>query len=169
MKIRVGFSRTNTILSKLIRWFTDSQISHTYIRIYDDFVGVPIVLHADKHPGVCIIHGPLFDIENEVYTEYEIDSDLLDGSIKKNFALLGLKYDRWNLFSWAWVLTFKRWMEKKIENPIEDPKKLICVDFVLRILNGAKLTNLNIGNLTPQDLMNWMESNYVDMGWKKVL
>lgn len=47
MKIRVGFSRTNSILSRLIRWFTSSPVSHTYIRLDDQLLGQPLIIHAD--------------------------------------------------------------------------------------------------------------------------
>lgn len=166
MKLRVGFSRTNTFLSKAIRWFTNSPISHTYIRLDDEFLGNPLIIHADL-PGVVIVHASLFDKNNDVFCEYEIENESLDRALKKNLSLLGKKYNYWHLLDWAWFITFKRWVQKKIENPTEDPKKIICVDFVLRVLNCAKLTHLEIGSMTPKNLMEWIENHYKELGWKK--
>lgn len=167
MKVRVGFSRTNGIVSRIIRWFLGSKVSHTYIRLDDRFLGTPLVFHAD-YVGVVIVHAPLFEKQNIVVEEYEIENDSFDYAIKKNLALLGKKYDYWNLLGWAWVIALKRWFKRKIENPIDDPKKLICVDFVLRITNCAKATNLPLGIMTPKELRKWYTENYESLGWKRI-
>lgn len=168
MKVRVGFSRTNTFISKAIRIITKSEVSHVYLRIEDEFLGVPLILHSDKHPGVCVVHAPIFEADNQIIAEFEIEAKLLDYSIRKNFSLLGKEYDRWRLFAWAWVIAFSRWMKRKLQDPTEDPRKLICVDFVLLILNAAKVTNLQPGTMTPKDLYQFFQENFETENWKKI-
>ena len=146
----------------------DSEISHTYIRLDDSFLGTSLIFNADL-PGIVIVYAPYFDAQNVAVEEYEIDDPRIEAAVKNHFRLLGKKYDFVNLFGWAWVITFKRWFKKKMLNPIDDPKKLICVDFVLKITNDAGITpNLPIGQMTPAMLHKWFESNYKECGWKKI-
>src|SRR5574343_1123540 len=130
MKLRVGFSTTNTLMSRLIRLFTNGPVSHTYVRFYDEFLKDEFVAHAD-FPGVLILQANQFEKNNIIIEEFEITDEKLKDSLRRNFRLLGKKYDYWNIVGWAWVLAFKRWAKKKIENPIDDPNKLICVEFVV--------------------------------------
>lgn len=118
--------------------------------------------------GVVVVYSSIFDKNNETFVEFEIESSDFQKSLKKNLVLLGKKYDYWNLLDWAWMITFKRWVEKKIKNPIEDPSKIICVDFVIRVLNAADLTKLTLGSMTPKNLMEWFEANYKELNWKKI-
>ena len=91
MKIVVGFSTTNSLISKIIRSFTKSEVSHSYIRVYDEFLKTPLILHADWG-GVMFSHAEKFDIENRAAEEFIIDDTRLDCSIKKNLWHLGKKY-----------------------------------------------------------------------------
>lgn len=167
MKINVGFSKTNSIFSKLIMVFMKSDISHCYIRIEDSVLGVPVVIHSD-FIGVVIEHADIFDKKNIAIEEYEINSEHLDDSIKSNLRFLGQGYDWMALFGWAWTIIFKRWVKRKIKNITVDPIKLICVDFVLHVLNEAGLTTIPYGFLTPKDLRMWMMENHQNMCWKKI-
>lgn len=167
MKINVGFSRTNSIFSKLIMMFMSSNISHCYIRIEDSVLGVPVVIHSD-FVGVVIEHADIFDKRNTAVEEYEIVDDNLDASIKSNLRFLGKGYDWMALFGWAPIIIFKRWIKRKIKNPTTDPKKLICVDFVLHVLNEANITTIPYGFLTPKDLREWMNEKYKELDWNKV-
>lgn len=168
MKVRVGFSRTNTFISKAIRIITKSEVSHVYLRIEDEFLGVPLILHSDKHPGVCVVHAPIFEADNEIVAEFEIEAELLEYAIRKNFSLLGKEYDKWRLFAWAWVIAISRWVHRKLRDPTEDPRKLICVDFVLLVLNAAKITNLGLGSMTPKDLHQYFKQHFSIENWKKI-
>lgn len=168
MKVRIGFSRTNAFLSRTIRWFTRSNISHSYIKFYDDFLGVSLIIHAD-FPGVVIIPESKFKINNIPIEEYEIDDNRLGDSIRKNMRLIGKKYDFLNLFGWLPVIVFKSWFKRKIKNPLDDPKRLICVDFCLHIINEAELTMLPYNTLTQKDFRKWCDDNCEKLGWTKII
>jgi hypothetical protein len=166
MKVYVGFSTTDGIWSRLIRWFTEAQVSHTYIRVYDEFLETPIVIHADL-PGVIIEHAEIFLEKNVVIEEFEIDDERVKLGLKKNLCHLRKKYDWWDILDWALVLKFRRWFKRKIREPLEDPKKLICVDLVARVLNDSKITHLPLGELHPKRLRVLFNENYKQLGWKK--
>jgi hypothetical protein len=156
MKVSIGFSTTNTLISRIIRRLTKANISHSYIRLYDGFLGVSLVIHAD-FPGVVVIPASKFDKENIAIEEFEIDDPRLGESVRKNMRLIGKKYDFLNLISWLPVMIFKSWFKRKIKNPLDDPNKLICVDFCLHIMNDAGVTCLPYNVLSPKELCKWFE------------
>lgn len=168
MKVALGFSRTNNLPSKLIRWFTKSQVSHTYLRLYVPTFKRYFVLHADWD-GVKFELAEKFDTENIVIKEYIINDKRLDDAIVKNLWYIGRRYDYVKLFNWAWAIMLKRWIVRKVKDPSADPKKLICVDFNLYVFNGAGITNLPIGEMHPQELDKWCEDNREKMNWKLVI
>lgn len=168
MKIKVGFSTTNTFYSKIIRWITKGNVSHVYIKLYDETLGTDIILHSDM-PGVVIGLDEIFRIKNFTVEEYEIEDDRLNKAIKDNLWHLGKSYHYFKLIDWAIFIIFKRWLVRKIKDPITNPKKLICVDFVLFILNDAGITHLPIGFMTPFDLLKWCQENFEKLGWKRTI
>lgn len=162
MKIRVGFSRTDTLISKMIRRFLRANISHTYIRYHDEYMDIDYVVHADW-PGVLPIPAERFDKENVVVEEFEFD--IPKSALKFNLhKFLGNRYDYLAILGWAWTIAFRRWMKIKLENPIDDPKKLICVDFCLRVLNAAKITNIPSTSMNPIMLLRYLRENHEQLG-----
>jgi hypothetical protein len=174
MKLCVGFSRTDSLISKTIRLFLGSNISHTYLRIHDEFLATPLIIHADWN-GVEIMHADQFDKENIIIEEFEIIDEKLDVSLRKNLRLLGRRYDYLVLFGWAWTIAVRRWVKKKIEITIddpksifEDPKKIICVDFIIKVLNDSSVVKLRYKNYNPKTLNEWFNLNYSSRGWRKI-
>lgn len=168
MKIRVGFSTTNSIFSKIICWFIDDDVSHSYICFYDEFLEEHLVMHADW-PGVIIEPLALFDATNTIVEEYIINDPRLKASLTYNLRHLRKKYDYWNIAYKAWAITFKRWITRKVKKPTENPTKptkMICVDFVLYVLNRASICDLPYGELNPKDFRKWMRENAEANGWK---
>lgn len=166
MKITVGFSTTKAIYSRIIRWFTNSPISHVYIRVYNETFGTDLILHSDM-PGTIISLAEAFDITNFTTETYEIEDERLKEAIKDNLWHLGKGYHYFKLVDWSLFIILKRWLVRKVKKPITNPKKLICVDFVLFILNEAGITHLPIGLMTPHDLLMWCRENFEKLGWKR--
>lgn len=163
MEIRVGFSTTTNWFSKIIRWVTRSKVSHTYIRVHDTFFDETFVLHVERK--MHIQRGEDFDAENIPYEEYIIDDDRLDESMKKNLRHLGKKF-HWS--DWAgWFPVADKVAKTKIKPPAHRFKKMICVSYVLRVLNDAKITCLPYGVLTPELLRQWFDHYYKQYGWAK--
>jgi hypothetical protein len=167
MKFRIGFSTTNSFWSNLIRMFTKSHVSHVYIRLEDDFLGTQLVIHADWL-GVCIDYLDTFKQLNKIIVEYEIEHPDFEKVIKQNFKFLGKKYDYSLLLSHVWFIVFKRWFQRKVKNPLVDPTKIICVDFVLRILNELEVTNLPYKLLYPRTLLEFIDDIHEKQNWRKI-
>lgn len=170
MKIAVGFSTTNSFFAKAVRFFTNSTISHTYIRFYDKTLKTYLILHAD-FGGVQFTLAERFDAENTSMCEYVLHDPSFDVAIVKNLWHLDKKYHYRKILEWMWLIVLKRWIVRKIKQPFphRNPKKLICTDFVLYILNAAGITDIDIGSMTPQDLLKWFEEHYEKMNWKKIV
>lgn len=168
MRLAFGFSRTNNLPSRLIRFFIKSPISHTYVRVYDKFFKVPLILHSD-FGGVQIVLAEKFDIENIAIEEYIIDDFRMDDAVKSNLWHLGKGYSYVKLVNWAWAIILKRWFVRKMTDPSENPAKLICTDFILHILNASGLATIPIGSMNPAEFRQWCEDNHERLGWRKVV
>lgn len=167
MKIVVGFSKTRSIPSKLIRWFLGTSFSHCYIRLWDPFWKTEQIFHSD-FPGVVLTNAKIFEKENFPIEEFEVDDEKLLESLRKNYNLLGTKYDYSALFGWGWTIAFQKWIKKKIEKPFDDPKEILCVEFVIKVLNDAKIVHLPNGTLNPKTFFEWVKENHEVLGWKHV-
>lgn len=165
MRVRIGFSTTNSSVSRLIRWWVKDKVSHVYIKFYDEFLGAWLILHADW-PGVIIEDAELFDKQNIVIEEYEIEDPRLKATLKKNLRHLRKKYDYWNTIGWAWAITFKRWVKKKYQNPLEDPQKLMCTDFITRFLSD--IYELPKESFNPMTFRKWMSEVYLIHNWTRI-
>jgi len=165
MKIVVGFSTSDMWFSKIIRFCTRSKVSHTYIKIYDEFLEESLILHVER--TMCILREKEFKRDNIIIEEFEIDDKRLDDSIKKNLKHLGKKFAWWDWFSWFPLV--KKWLKTKIRNPSYSFQKMICVDFVLRVLNDSGMTHLPYNVLTPETLRQWFNYFYKRFGWQKII
>jgi len=163
MKIILGFSTSATLFSKIIRFCTRSEVSHTYIRIYDDFFETSFVLEVER--TMRILRSEEFDRDNVIVEEYEIDDERLDKSVKHNLKHLGKTFNWLDWFGWFPLI--KKWAKTKIKSPTHSFKKMICVDFVLRVLNDADITHLPMGVLSPEILRQWTNEYFTKFGWKK--
>ena len=159
---------TNFLPSKLIRFFTNASVSHTYIRYYDRTWKKYMILHSD-FGGVQPALAERFDIENTAIVEFVIEDLRLIEAVANNLWHLSKGYNYKRIWSWMWLIILKRWFVRKIKAPTISPKSLICVDFILYILRDARLTELEIGQSTPADLLKWFEENYEQKGWTKVI
>lgn len=164
MKCSIGFSTTSSLASKTIRLIAGGKTTHCYVGISDKFLGIPVVLHSDYN-GVVIESRKIFDQRNITLIEFEFDSDNTRAAITNNMKYLGLKYDYRALKDWAWALMFQKWVEKKIERPFDDPKKIICVDFAIKVLNDMGESELPLGRMIPTTFLQWCEENYEAKGW----
>ena len=164
MKIAVGFSRTDMWFSKIIRACTRSKVSHCYIRVYDEFLKTTLILHVEQ--TVRVHRAQEFDLENTAIEEFIIDDDRLDDSIVHNLRHLNKKFAWGDWF--GWFPLFKKWVKVKLRSPTHSFKKMICVDYVLRVLNDAKITHLPYDALTPELLRQWFDYYYEQFNWTKV-
>lgn len=164
MKIRIGFSTTDAWFSKIIRFCTKAKVSHTYIRFYDETIGANMVVHVEK--TMLMVLGEEFDKLNTPKVEYIIDGgDALQESMRENLRNLEKKF---NWFDWVgWLPFLSGWMKRKVRSPKRTFNRMICVDYILRVLSDAKIAYLPEGLMTPELLRQWCDHHYELLGWEK--
>lgn len=163
MRVSIGFSTGTGLFSKIIRVCTRSKVSHCYIRVYDTFLNTYLILHVER--TMRVDRAQEFDDKNLVINEFIIDDDRLDESIANNLRHLNKKF---NWFDWAgWFPLFKKWAKTKMKSPTHIFDRMICVDYVLHVLNDAKIAHLPHGVMTPELLRQWFEYYHEQFNWTK--
>jgi len=151
--VKVGFSTSKRLLSRLIRFLTKGKASHTWLYIEDSFLGVDMVLQADTggfHLGTFAAFERKHHIVQVIRLEHSVEKGLVAAT-----QWLGASYDYTGLFGSAAVL-IGRWLKRKWKNPLNSSKAMFCSEAVVRILQlsdypGSEL--LDPSATTPQDLL----------------
>jgi len=144
---------------------THSSISHTYIRFFDEYINAWLIIHADL-PGVIIEDAQGYDLENVVITEYEIISPREKDVLKASMKFLKKKYNWWKIAKWAWYL-WRHTSKEQLSGLLPDnPQSMVCVDFATFFIKNLASRYPSI-KLTPSELQQWVEDNYLEFGWKK--
>lgn len=156
MKGVIGFSASNSFLSKAIRWFRKSTVSHTFIIINNG--ERLLVLEAgwrqvhittyDKHykKGYLELYRPKA-------SDYMIDR-AIDAVISQH---LEKSYGYFQLLGFALVSVLK-WLGITIKNPIKAGS--ICSEVVrdysvaLKLADSVKFQELDRDTTAPDDLLN---------------
>lgn len=162
MKVAVGFSTSDMWFSSIIRFITNSKVSHCYIRVYDEFLKTNLVFHVERTMG--ILRAEEFDRDNRVVEEFVIDDERIDNSLILNLEHLGKKFNWADWFGWCPPASW--WLKKRTKDFTFN--KLICVDYILRVLNDAGITRLPYGVMTPEMLRRWFFQYYNGFGWSYV-
>lgn len=151
--VLIGFSTTNKLMSRIIRWVTRGRVSHAWIRYYDDTLQQYMVLQAELH-GYETIPWKRWLTKNRLVAAYEPTGrlNLLPG-VRFIGQYLGVDYD---LKSALWC-GLKRWFRKHRLRLVSSPKSLMCSEAVCRMLQDGRVTcvsDLNPELVSPQELMN---------------
>jgi len=156
----IGFSTTDKIMSRIIRWFTRSKASHSYILV--SIAGEPIVIHSNQH-GVNCDHYKKFKKGKKIVKEYKL---LISAEEEKQATALALRlldrpYDFLSIVGFGWVLINKMF-GRKTGNPFPNRSAYQCSEFALAIARKAKLEGFDDFNrelVSPEDLIDAMEIN----------
>ena len=147
--ITIGFSTSHTLFSSLIRWFSSSKVSHTYIRMplyssCSELVfqasGLKVNIEGYKHfeSHSTVVKEIELQISDEKYEELEVF--MCDS--------LGKPYSIKQILGMVLVLVCRS-VGCKIKNPFRDgDHSYVCVELVANILNIP-----NAEDMTPQDLL----------------
>lgn len=157
MSTRVGFSTSKKLISRLIRWFSDSVVSHAWLLYFDVDFGKDMVLESTLE-GVRIIPFEAFKKHNIVKDEWLFQPrvDLALG-FQKAGEELGSKYDFRGLFGMALVVV-GRWLKKRWKNPWQNPRSMFCSEFVASILKWSHCPGTDywdVSTITPDDLLDF--------------
>jgi hypothetical protein len=133
LNVTVGFSTTNKLISRCIRWFTRSPCSHAWIAFDDEVLGLRVVLQAESW-GYELRPWDRWRKENILVAEFIPHGPPLDKSLKWIATFLGSRYDyRAAFFAGLW-----RWFGRFLRGKFNSPSKLMCSEGVVRFLQHAR-------------------------------
>lgn len=155
--IKVGFStHHHNILSSTIRFFTKSEVSHTWLLVDDPLFKRPMVLEATE-TGIVLTPFDRFATKNDVVCILD-PKHPLDSGMSEAGAWLGERYDFLGLVGTAFVL-LGRWLKRKWKNPLSSSHAMFCSEFVVNVMQAAQYPgaeNLVPTGTTPQDLLDFL-------------
>lgn len=156
----VGFSTTDKLISRLIRWVTKAQVSHTFLIV--ELYGKLWVVGAEFN-GMTMMSVEKFQKNNMIKAVCEVP-ELTDVHVGKAMESLGVAYDFGGLLGGIFP-QIGRWFKRKWKNPWNDQKALFCSEFLVLALQEAGLKgseDLDPGAATPQDLLDFLITREID-------
>lgn len=156
--VRVGFSTTNKWLSRIVRYFTKSKVSHCFLVFMDDTLEREMILEADLK-GIIMVPFDQFTRRNKIVAILDPKVDLKPGLLDLIDAL-GTNYDVGGLIGGAWV-SIGRWFRQKWSNPFNNKNALFCSEAIvlaLQAVNHPGSETLVPEDTTPQDLLDLLAS-----------
>jgi hypothetical protein len=149
----IGFSTTNGVPSRLVRLFTKSRASHSFLLVVLE--GNEFVLQADWN-GVVLTPNGQYVKDNVVV---DIVPSPVPIELSKALALADTPYDYSGFVGMAWV-ALGRWFKKKWKNPLNSRKALFCSEMIGNLLKDAgwaAASHLDTSSLSPQDLLDLLK------------
>lgn len=151
----VGFSKAKNILSRLIRWVTKSEVSHTFLRL--KIKGQDMVLHSNQW-GVNFDQYEDFVKHSDIVAQFELTMEQEDAAWDYALTKLDRPYDFLAIAGFAWVLLNKRF-GRKTKNPFPNKSAYFCSELVIEALKAAEFpgsADLDRELTSPEDLINFL-------------
>lgn len=167
--VRIGFSTSSSLISRVIRFFTRGKASHTYFLL--DFERWKIVIGADWNGVVAQSKKRFEEAGNKtlaIFSSQDLDFDL-DRGMPFLMDRLDVGYDYLGLFGMAFV-EVASWFGKRIENPWGSPYKQFCSEAageMLRHINFPGSEVLNPRSLDPNELWNFLQARAWEVAEEK--
>lgn len=169
LNIRIGFTTvTNSIVSRLVRWITNSKCSHAIFVYFDADWGVDMVLEASE-VGFREIPLSVFEQQNTVVALLKPKVPMEAGLKHVALTYLGTSFDYSGLLGNGPII-FGRWLKRKWNNPWNTARSVFCSEAVVVAMQHCSTletggtvglypgaTELVPENTSPQDLMTFME------------
>lgn len=159
--IYIGFSRSRSIRSKLVRWATGAAWSHVWIEYPSHAWGGRWVAHSAEN-GVVKVPAEPYLASCEAVKRFEVKVDITKG-LEACREFVGRKYDYkviWNaLVGVIHRVTKWQWLYKIVS---KDSSKLTCSEFVSSILKEAGVIGtegMDPELTTPGDLERFCSSS----------
>jgi hypothetical protein len=152
--VHVGFSTTVGWLSRWVRRFTRSRVSHCMIVYRSDVFGQEMVLEACGL-GFRMISWRRWDRANKLLALYRVNlpDDDLRLALHHLADRLGDSYDTVSLLGFA----VRQWFRLK-QVPFNSREKLVCSEALGLFLHWCGLPVGDIGSLTPECLLRMVET-----------
>jgi hypothetical protein len=157
--ITVGFSTTNKLSSKLLRFFTRSKFSHAWNSYFDETLEMKLVMQAEL-TGYELKPWKRWKRENILVSEYEMVNPSYS-AIKEMATYIGSKYDVKSAFLSGAKEWLKKWFSLKCTiNPRRSPRKMMCVESVVRFIKLSGIEcNLNPDMTTYSELQDFISNS----------
>ncbi len=153
MAINICFSTQTGPLSRVIRWFTRSPVSHAMITFRDATLGKVMVMEATGR-GFRMVPWAGWCLHNSMKARFalRVAEDVQLTALQNLAEKLGAEYDYISLLGFLW----RRW-RKRYDNPLDDAKRLICSEAVATFLGLCGLKMDDPSSYTPNDLFVLLE------------
>lgn len=151
----VGFSKSKNILSRLIRWVTNSRVSHTFLRL--EVKGQDMVLHSNQW-GVNFDQWEDFSGHSIVVDQFNLTMENEGSAWDYAISKLDRPYDFLAIAGFAWVLLNKRF-GRKTSNPFPNRSAYFCSELVIEALKAADFPgakDLDRELTSPEDLIGFL-------------
>lgn len=148
--MKIGFSTTNSWVSRSIRWVTGSSVSHAYIEF--EWLGRPFIMDADWS-GVRIVPREKFRDQVVALIPVQVDLHLA-------FDFVGDRYDYGGLLGMGWVI-LGRFLKRKWRNPFANARARFCSEMIVHMLQRAHYPgsgSLDPSTTSPQDLLEFLQA-----------
>lgn len=152
----VGFSTHPGIFSTLIKFVTNSKVSHTYIRIPVPEYNDSMIFQAS---GLTVNYTNynVFKEKSTVIEEYEIEIDDDTFAMAECMRVMeaGKPYGMAEIFGLLWVLAM-RGFGVKVNNPFRDGSRTyVCVELIMNCVGLERDSE----NVTQEDFRQWCEQS----------
>jgi hypothetical protein len=152
--VYVGFTTTDSLLSRVIRYFTKSDVSHSFMAF--ELFGKLWILEAGIS-GVVILPWERLPKDSRIVDYFEIDG-IMPKDLVSAMDNLGSSYDFTGLFGFIFPIV-GRWLKKKWHNPWNNSKSLFCSEFVTSTLQSCNFPgaeSLIPSDTSPSDLRDFL-------------
>lgn len=143
--IKLGFSTTNKILSRLVRWFTKSKVSHCFVIF--EWLGEEWVLESEW-AGIQIVPMSSFMARQNIIVETIELPDVTMEDLKPALKDAGVPYDYSGLFGSIFPI-IGHWFKMRWSNPWNNSKAMFCSEFIVKWFQEMGFEPAN--NLVPED------------------
>jgi hypothetical protein len=159
--ITIGFSTTNKLISRFIRWITGAKVSHAWIGFNDDTLGQRMVMQAERW-GYEIRPWARWLTQNTWMAEFELSQEPATASLQFIATFLGSDYD----FKSAILLGLKRWFRRWFKSPTQSPTKIMCSEGVIRFLQYSQYefaAKLDPESTSPGELLSVVTKSLTEL------
>jgi len=148
--VNVCFTTTNNVVSRLIRFFTRSKVSHSVITYRDSVLGRVMVMEANWN-GFRNVPWSLWKKKNVIVARYSLmgkPARSVTRSLGEQADYLGTGYDYTALIS----LVLRRFV-KRFRNPFGSSSKFFCSESVATFLSSVGVAGVDDpSGWTPDDV-----------------
>jgi hypothetical protein len=147
----VFFRKDSSFISRMIAFMTKSDYSHVGIIVaYDELTGLATIIESDRFVNTRINRLQIDDEKHVVYTTGNKSKEQVDRIIKFAHEALGAKYDYFQILGLFLSLLSKG------DRYFNSANRYICselIDLAYYKAGVKRLTDMNIGNISPQELL----------------